>query len=303
MSVFEAGPSEAEERLDHYLSALFPEKSRSSLQTLIREGSVLVNDRPAKKTGQTLHPGDLIDITFPDPKDNVILPEDIPLSILYEDDAVLVVDKPKGMVVHPACGHFSGTLVNAVMFHCRDSLSGINGVLRPGIVHRIDKNTTGSLVVCKTDEAHRSLAAQLKEHSIKRRYVGVVRGVVKEDQGVIDRPIGRDKKNRKRMSVSSDGKEAVTRFRVLERFSNTTYLEFTLETGRTHQIRVHMASLGHPLYGDEVYGREEKGLIGQTLHAETLGFLHPVTGIYMEFHAPLPDYFSTLLKTLKDNTD
>ncbi|MBQ7507369.1 MAG: RluA family pseudouridine synthase [Lachnospiraceae bacterium] len=295
MSVFEVGLSEAEERLDHYLSALFPEKSRSGLQKLIREGAVLVNDAPAKKTGQALHEGDLVDITFPDPAESIVLPEDIPLSILYEDDALLVVDKPKGMVVHPACGHFSGTLVNAVMYHCKDSLSGINGELRPGIVHRIDKNTTGSLVVCKTDEAHRSLAEQLKEHTIKRRYVGLVTGVVKEDSGVIDLPIGRDRKNRKRMAVCPDGKEAVTEFTVLKRFPRTTYMEFHLRTGRTHQIRVHMAAQGHPLFGDEVYGREEKGLVGQTLHAETLGFLHPVTGAYMEFHAPLPAYFSRLL--------
>jgi 23S rRNA pseudouridine1911/1915/1917 synthase len=295
MPAFEVDLEQAEERLDVFLTSLYPDKSRSFFQNLIRKGGVLINGEAAKKTGVSLQPGDLVEFTFPEPVEELILPEDIPLSILYEDDALLVVDKPKGMVVHPACGHFSGTLVNAVMYHCKDSLSGINGELRPGIVHRIDKDTTGSLVICKNDQAHNHLAAQLKEHSIKRRYVGIVTGKVKEESGVIDRPIGRDKKNRKRMAVTPDGKNAITHYRVLEQFENAAYMEFFLETGRTHQIRVHMASLHHPLYGDGVYGKEEREVEGQALHAETLGFIHPVTQEYMEFHAPIPDYFSQLL--------
>ncbi len=225
-----------------------------------------------------------------------------PLSGLYEDEQLLVVDKPKGMVVHPAAGHYNGTLVNALLYHCKDQLSGINGVMRPGIVHRIDRNTTGALVVCKTDLAHQSLAEQLKVHSITRKYRGIVHGNIKEDEGTIHSIIGRDPKDRKKMASGvKNGKDAVTHYRVLERFGNYTYAEFVLETGRTHQIRVHMRSIGHPLLGDDLYGPAKCpfNLEGQTLHAMVLGFIHPVSGSYMEFTAPLPEYFEKLLGKLR----
>ena len=232
-----------------------------------------------------------------------IIPEPIPLDILYEDASLLVINKPKGMVVHPCPGHYSGTLVNALMYHCKDQLSGINGVMRPGIVHRIDQNTTGSLVVCKTDAAHRSLAEQLKVHSITRKYRAIVHGNLKEEEGTVNAPIGRHPVDRKKMAVNNRcGRDAVTHYRVLERFGSFTYLECRLETGRTHQIRVHMASIGHPLLGDDVYGPSRcpiPGLTGQTLHAMTLGFIHPETGTYMEFEAPLPEYFENLLEKLR----
>ena len=231
-----------------------------------------------------------------------IKPEAIPLDILYEDDYLLVVNKPKGMVVHPAAGHTEGTLVNAVMAHCGDRLSGINGVLRPGIVHRIDKDTTGALLICKEDSVHRDLAEQLKEHSIKRRYRAIVAGNLKDDEGTVEGPIGRHPTDRKKMAINSkNGKPAVTHYKVLERFGQYTYIECRLETGRTHQIRVHMTSIGHPLLGDTVYGSSKNPfhLQGQTLHAMVLGFVHPVTGEYMEFTAPLPDYFLKLLEKLR----
>ena len=232
-------------------------------------------------------------------------PENIPLDILYEDDDLLVVNKPKGMVVHPAAGHSSGTLVNAVLYHCRGNLSGINGVLRPGIVHRIDMDTTGALVICKSDFAHQSLAEQLSVHSITRKYRAIVHGNLKEDEGTVRGAIGRHPTDRKKMAINErNGKPAVTHYRVLERFGNYTYIECQLETGRTHQIRVHMASIGHPLLGDAVYGPKKcpvKNLQGQTLHAMVLGFIHPRTGAYMEFEAPIPEYFSNLLLQFRKN--
>ena len=279
------------------------EVSRSYIQKLIKEGHVSVNGKPVK-ANYKLGAGDEISVEIPEAKEPDILPEDIPLDILYEDQDILVVNKPKGMVVHPAAGHYSGTLVNALMYHCKDSLSGINGVMRPGIVHRIDMDTTGSLLVCKNDEAHRILAEQLKEHTIRREYHAIVYGNIKEDTGTVDAPIGRHPTDRKKMSINhKNGKQAVTHYEVLERFGNFTYIRCRLETGRTHQIRVHMASLHHPLLGDEVYGPSSRppfpGLKGQVLHAKILGIYHPVTGEYMEFDAPLPQYFVDLLQKLR----
>lgn len=230
-----------------------------------------------------------------------VLPENIPLSILYEDQDVIVIDKPKGMVVHPAPGHYEGTLVNALMYHCKNELSGINGVLRPGIVHRIDRDTTGSVIACKNDHAHNEIARQLKEHTIVRKYQAIVQGVLKREEGVVHTRIGRHPADRKKMAVvDKGGKDAITHYRVLQRFQNATYIECTLETGRTHQIRVHMASLGHPLLGDLIYGAKNNSykLDGQTLHAGVLGFIHPSTNEYMETRAPLPEYFEKLLKRL-----
>lgn len=289
------------ERIDKALSVLVDSVSRSFVQKLIREGAVFVGEKPVK-ANYRLRIDDVVSFELPENEEPDILPEDIPLSILYEDEDILVVDKPKGMVVHPAAGHYSGTLVNAVMYHCGNSLSGINGVMRPGIVHRIDRDTTGSLVICKNDMAHRALAEQFKVHSITRKYRAICMGVLKEDEGTIHKPLARDPKDRKRMAVTmkGNGKDAVTHYRVLERFKNHTYIECELETGRTHQIRVHMASIGHPLLGDEVYGSGKNAyhLEGQTLHAWKLGFLHPRTQEYVEFDAPLPEYFQKLLQIL-----
>ena len=291
------------ERIDKFLSCRLEEVSRSYIQKLIKEGRVSVNGKPVK-ANYKLGAGDEISVEIPEAKEPDILPEGIPLDILYEDQDILVVNKPKGMVVHPAAGHYSGTLVNALMYHCKDSLSGINGVMRPGIVHRIDMDTTGSLLVCKNDEAHRILAEQLKEHTIRREYHAIVYGNIKEDTGTVDAPIGRHPTDRKKMSINhKNGKQAVTHYEVLERFGNFTYIRCRLETGRTHQIRVHMASLHHPLLGDEVYGPSSRppfpGLKGQVLHAKILGIYHPATGEYMEFDAPLPQYFVDLLQKLR----
>lgn len=291
------------ERIDKFLSCRLEEVSRSYIQKLIKEGHVSVNGKSVK-ANYKLGAGDEISVEIPEAKEPYILPEDIPLDILYEDQDILVVNKPKGMVVHPAAGHYSGTLVNALMYHCKDSLSGINGVMRPGIVHRIDMDTTGSLLVCKNDEAHRILAEQLKEHTIRREYHAIVYGNIKEDTGTVDAPIGRHPTDRKKMSINhKNGKQAVTHYEVLERFGNFTYIRCRLETGRTHQIRVHMASLHHPLLGDEVYGPSSRppfpGLKGQVLHAKILGIYHPATGEYMEFDAPLPQYFVDLLQKLR----
>lgn len=289
-------------RIDKYLASRLPDYSRSFLQKLVGEGQVLAEGKPVK-SNYKISAGEQISLSVPDAVEPEIVPEPIPLDILYEDASLLVINKPKGMVVHPCPGHYSGTLVNALMYHCKDQLSGINGVMRPGIVHRIDQNTTGSLVVCKTDAAHRFLAQQLKDHSITRKYRAIVHGNLKEEEGTVNAPIGRHPVDRKKMAVNERcGRNAVTHYRVLERFGSFTYLECRLETGRTHQIRVHMASIDHPLLGDDVYGPSRcpiPGLTGQTLHAMTLGFIHPETGTYMEFEAPLPEYFENLLEKLR----
>ena len=288
------------ERLDAVLAALCGGQSRSYLKSMIKEGNVLLNEKDAKPSTK-VRENDKILLTIPEKIIPDIEPENIPLDILYEDDDVLVVNKPKGMVVHPAPGHYSGTLVNAVMYHCGDSLSGINGVMRPGIVHRIDRDTTGSIIICKNDASHNSIARQLKEHTIVRRYYAIVYDNIAEDSFTVDLPIGRDSKERKKMAVRADGKRAVTHCRVLTRFGDFTYVECRLETGRTHQIRVHMAYKHHPLLGDEVYAGKRKSPLhtqGQCLHAGILGFVHPTTGEYIETHAPLPAYFEEILGKL-----
>ncbi len=284
------------DRIDHYLSLLNPDLTRSYIQKLIKSNEILVGAKSVKPS-YSVSAGDEIEINIPKAIAPDILPENIPLDILYEDDDVILINKPKGMVVHPAAGHFSNTLVNALMYHCGDSLSGINGIMRPGIVHRIDMDTTGVLIACKNDFSHQSIAAQLKEHSITRRYYALACGNVREEEGVIDAPIGRHPIDRKKMAVNYEhGKSAVTHYRVLGRYDGYTWIECRLETGRTHQIRVHMAKLGHPLLGDEVYGgKTNKKLQGQCLHAYILGFSHPKTGDYLEFTAPLPDYFRKLI--------
>lgn len=297
---FTVTEDEQGERLDKYLAGLLPEVSRSFIQKLLKQQQVTVNDNTVK-ANYVIKENDTVSIHVPEAVEPEIIPEDIPLDILYEDADVLVVNKPKNMVVHPAPGHYSGTLVNAVMFHCKDNLSGINGVLRPGIVHRIDKDTTGSLIICKNDVAHNSLAAQLKEHSIHRKYVAIVHGILKEEEGTINAPIGRNPNDRMKMAVNyKNGKDAITHYKVLQRLNNYTFVECVLETGRTHQIRVHMASIQHPLLGDNIYGPAKcpYKLEGQTLHAQNLGFTHPVSGEYIEVSAPLPEYFEKLLKKL-----
>lgn len=289
-------------RLDAVLVSLFPDRSRSFFQNLIEDGLVSCDGVRVTKAGKKGKAGQEICARIPAPECVEIVPEDIPLDILYEDADLIVVNKPKGMVVHPAPGHFSGTLVNALMFHCADSLSGINGIMRPGIVHRIDRDTTGSLVAAKNDAAHACLAEQFKEHSITRSYRAIVHGRLSRDSLTVDAPIGRHPQDRKRMAVLKEGqgssRRAVTHVRVLERFQKYSYVECVLETGRTHQIRVHMAHIGHPVLGDEVYGPAKCPfrLEGQTLHAMVLGFRHPSSGAYMEFTAPLPAYFDKLLR-------
>ncbi|MCI8727781.1 MAG: RluA family pseudouridine synthase [Hungatella sp.] len=296
-------PEEQEDvRIDRYLAESCESLSRSYIQKLLKNGEVLV-DGKAVKASYRVCPGDQVLVDIPEAVQPEIQAQDMELDILYEDSDVILVNKPKGMVVHPAAGHLNDTLVNGLMAHCRDQLSGINGVMRPGIVHRIDMDTTGVLIACKNDFAHNQIAAQLKEHSITRKYLAVVHGVIKEEEGTVDAPIGRHPVERKKMSVNEkNGRHAVTHYRVLRRFSGYTYIECQLETGRTHQIRVHMASIGHPLVGDEVYGPRKCpfSLQGQTLHAAVLGFIHPRTGEYLELWAPLPEYFEKLLKKLEN---
>ena len=298
---FQVTGDEENQRIDKYLSICMTDSSRSYIQKLIKDGNVTIEDKPVKANYKVAS-GNRIHVRVPEPEQLDIVPENIPLDILYEDSDIIVINKGKGMVVHPAAGHYSGTIVNGLLYHCKDELSGINGVMRPGIVHRIDMNTTGVIVICKNDKAHNCIAAQLKEHSITREYHAIVYNHFSETEGKIDAPIGRHPVERKKMAINyKNGKNAVTHYEVIQNLKqNFAYIKCHLETGRTHQIRVHMASIQHPLLGDDVYGpkRSNYQLQGQTLHANTLGFIHPTTNEYVEFSAPLPDYFSDLLRKL-----
>ena len=288
-------------RIDRYLSERCGDLSRSHVQKLLKEGAVLAGGVPVKSSYQ-VRAGEVLEFELKEPVEAEIVPEEMALDILYEDQDIILVNKPKGMVVHPAPGHYSQTLVNGLMAHCRNDLSGINGSLRPGIVHRIDRDTTGVLIACKNDLAHHSIAAQLKEHSITRRYVAICCGTPKPEEGTIETSIGRHPTDRKKMSIHArNGRNAITHYKVLEHLKGFSYVECSLETGRTHQIRVHMASVGHPLLGDLLYGPAKCpfSLSGQTLHAKVLGIVHPRSGEYMEFHAPLPAYFEELLEKLR----
>lgn len=289
-----------DKRLDLFLSENLEGMSRSYVQGIIEKDAVRVNGKQ-KKSNYKMKLNDEVSIDIPNPVELQVEPENIPINIVYEDSDVIVVNKPQDMVVHPAPGNYNGTLVNALLYHCKD-LSGINGVIRPGIVHRIDKDTTGILVIAKNDNAHNKLALQLKDHTMTRTYYALVEGNVKSDEGTIDAPIGRHPSDRIKMTVIKDGREAVTHFKILERFGEYTLIQCNLETGRTHQIRVHMAHIGHPLVGDNVYGRKKQKfkVLGQVLHAKKLGFIHPTTGEYIEFDSELPEYFVELLNKLRN---
>lgn len=295
-----AGPEAAGERLDSFLTARLPGLTRSAAARLIETGQVLVDGKPARKSAR-LAGGETVEVTLPDPEPADALPQDIPLDVVYEDDDVIVVNKPSGLVVHPAPGHPDGTLVNALLHHCGGSLSGVGGELRPGIVHRIDRDTSGLIIAAKNDAAHQALAAQLADHTLARTYEAVAAGSFREDAGTVDAPIGRCLSDRKKMAVVPNGKRAVTHWEVLERFPGYTYVRCRLETGRTHQIRVHMAHLGHPIYGDTVYGGKKPvpGLTGQCLHAVGLRFVHPRTGETVELSCPLSGEFQALLEKLR----
>jgi 23S rRNA pseudouridine1911/1915/1917 synthase len=296
---FTIGEEDRDLRIDVYLSNNFEDKSRSYIQNLIEEGKITVNGT-LKKSNYKLRINDKVQVEVPDPVALDVKPQEIPLDILYEDKDVIVVNKPQGMVVHPAAGVYEGTLVNALLNHCKD-LSGINGVTRPGIVHRIDKDTSGVLVVAKNDYAHNKLAEQLKDHSMTRAYVALAEGVFKKDIGTVDAPLARHPQERIKIAVVKDGRNAVTHYKVMERYKSNSLIECRLETGRTHQIRVHMAHIGHPLVGDPVYGYKKQRfkLEGQMLHAKLLGFIHPTKEVYMEFEAEMPEYFLSVLKVLK----
>ena len=291
---------QAGERLDAFLARSLPDLTRSAAQRLLEEGAVTLGGKPAKKNTKTA-PGDVVEVTLPDPQPVEVVPQNIPLDIVYEDADVIVVNKPVGLVVHPAPGHPDGTLVNALLYHCETSLSGINGELRPGIVHRIDRDTSGLIIAAKNDRAHLALSAQLQDHTLARVYEAVVVGNLREDSGTVNAPIGRHPVDRKKMAIEPrNGRPAVTHWRVLARYPGYTHVECRLETGRTHQIRVHMASIGHPLLGDTVYGSKKPwpGLAGQCLHARKLRFIHPATGEPVEVECPLPDWFEKVLKQL-----
>ena len=289
-------------RIDKCIQLLLEKHSRTYIQKLIKDGNVLLNSKTASASNK-VYLDDIIELSIPDAVELDIKPENIPLDILYEDDDIVIVNKPKGMVVHPAPGHYSGTMVNALLYHCKGNLSGINGILRPGIVHRIDMNTTGSVIICKNNESHQVISDLLKVHGIDRRYRALVHGRFIEESGTIEGAIGRNPNDRKKMMIHApNGKPAVTHYKVLKQFDKYAYIECKLETGRTHQIRVHMASINHPIVGDDVYSnrKEEFRLEGQTLHAWFLGFNHPKTGEYLEIEAPLPNYFLHLLDILNE---
>ena len=294
-----AAPEDTGKRLDAWLAAQEAlGLTRSAVQQLLEQNQITRNGRSAKKNDK-LQAGDTITVTVPEPQPLTVLPQDLPLEIVFEDDDLLVVNKPKGMVVHPAPGHPDGTLVNALLYHCAGRLSGINGVIRPGIVHRIDRDTSGLLIVAKTDRAHLGLAEQIAVHSFTREYEAIVCGRFREESGTVHAPIGRDPRDRQKMCViATNSKDAVTHYTVLMQYEKYAHIRCKLETGRTHQIRVHMKHIGHPVYGDAVYGKAEKGIEGQCLHAKKIGFVHPVTGAYLEFDSALPDYFTEILRKL-----
>lgn len=298
-----ASENDIGQRIDQFIASTNPDISRSYIQKLIKDNKVTVNGKNIK-SNYKLFSNDEIIYTIPEPTELDIQPENIPLDILYEDKDIIIINKGKDMVVHPAAGHYTGTIVNGLLYHCKNELSGINGILRPGIVHRIDKNTTGAIVICKNDIAHRFIAEQLKEHSITRKYNAIVYHCIHEIEGTINAPIGRHPTERKKMAVNyQNGKPAITHYTVLENLgSKYAHIECRLETGRTHQIRVHMSSVNHPLLGDDVYGPSKSlfHLEGQALHARILGFIHPTTKKYMEFEAPLPEYFGKLLTNLRN---
>ena len=291
---------ENQKRLDQYLAQKQNDLSRTMIKKLIEEGQITVNGKNVK-TSYTVQAGDTIKIIVPEAKETKLEAQEIPLDIVYEDKDIIVVNKPKGMVVHPAVGNPDGTLVNAIMAHCKENLSGISGELRPGIVHRLDKDTSGLLIVAKNDKAHIAISNQIQNREVKKVYLALVRGNVPEDEATIDMPIGRSTKDRKKMAVTKNGKNAITHFKVLERFGNYTFLEVRIETGRTHQIRVHMSEIGHPVVGDMVYsnGKNEFGVEGQMLHAKSLTFKHPTTGKLLNLEAPLPEYFEDVLNLLR----
>lgn len=298
-NLIEISVDKSETRLDAYIANSLENISRSMVQKLIKSGKVLVNNKEEKESYKVQN-GDSIKIEIPEPEESGLKKQDIPLDIVYEDNDILVVNKPKGMVVHPGNGNPDGTLVNAIMAHCEDSLSGIGGEIRPGIVHRIDKDTSGLLVIAKNDKAHINLSEQIKNREVKKIYVALVRGVISENEATINMPIGRSTKDRKKMAVDKNGKEAVTHFKVLKRYNKYTFIQVKIDTGRTHQIRVHMSHIGYPVVGDTVYsnGKNDFGIEGQMLHAKELEFRHPVTGSLMHFEAPLPEYFKKVLVEL-----
>ena len=298
---FLVGEDEEGDRLDVYLSEQLGDMSRSYIQKIIKDKKVEVNGK-VEKAKYLVKEDDKIKIEIPTPKLLEVVPQDIPIDIVYEDNDVLIVNKPQNMVVHPAPGNYENTLVNAILYHCKDKLSSINGVIRPGIVHRIDKDTSGLLMIAKNNNAHNSLAEQLKDHSITREYEFICHGVVKEDKITVDKPLGRNPKDRLKMAIVKDGKHAVTHFEVIQRFDNFTHMKARLETGRTNQIRVHALSINHPLLGDPVYGPKNSKfkLDGQTLHAKKIGFIHPTTNEYIEFNSELPDYFKNIIKKLEN---
>ncbi|MDI3478221.1 MAG: rRNA synthase [Thermoanaerobacterium sp.] len=293
-----AEKDDVDKRIDSFLASEL-DYTRSYLKKLILNGLVKVNGSSIKPNYK-LKEGDSVDVNIPEAEEIDLMPENIPLDIIYEDDDIIVINKPQGMVVHPAPGNYSGTLVNALLYHCKN-LSGINGELRPGIVHRLDKDTSGVMVVAKNDKAHLDLSNQIKERTILKKYIAIVEGVIKDDEGSIEAPIGRDHVERKKMAVTEDGRYALTLYKVLERYKNNSLIEATIKTGRTHQIRVHMSYIGHPIVGDEVYGYKKQrfNLLGQALHSKLLGLVHPSKKIYMEFEAPIPEYFERLINILK----